>query len=678
MRVGHCTALAQTCSNTNPIPSGYAVPCPVWSLSSVSVPTSGSLTLTATAQPGTNYIYTTIFISEPASSCQGKVAGAWCPFTLQGTVAYPGYSSTQASLALTTTQLQTLSQGSHYAVVWDWLWNTSKNCYVGPGLNQCNTGAWRVQTFTLGTSGAPTPGTDVFTLPDDGTMLNSDGSINVLPITKTFYQTHADTYDFLVVFTNAQALGNRDFFNPAKNDVSSIGRAIVDNTATFGSAGKLRGIGGMSSIDVADDVQNQPTYFWLAHELGHDWLMSVASLPSGTHIDDGWYHFSYGLLGQDRFDELFKKTHVLDHKDGTNTYTTVRYSVDHMAVFHPFALYLMGLIPPPASTASYGFKLIARTDLAQLPTYPYYENGRLVGTQLTFTSTSEWVTVSNLIAAAGGPRSPDYTTSQKDFTVGYILVNKVGTTPTATEINRLNTIAEIFPQKWNYATQGKSNIISTAQSPATKLVFTSSAQVTPQGGCSAITTLQARDASGNPVNLGALTPIRISGTPIVPQVFSDPACSNPAPLAIQAGANSASFYYEVPMDGPDTLAAYGAGMQVGTQTETIRISPTPKFVFLTPSQSLASGSCSGKTTVQLQNATSTPVTLGTDVAVTFSGSPVASRIFGDPACMVLYAPALSAGLNSISFYFSVPITGIETLTVSGHDVQSGTQVETVQ
>src|SRR6185369_5337611 len=169
--------------------------------------------------------------------------------------------------------------------------------------------------------------------------------------------------------------------------------------------------------------------------------------------------------------------------------------------------------------------------------------------------------------------------------------------------------------------------------------------------CSAITTLQTRDASGNPLNLGALTPIRISGTPIVPQVFSDPACSNPAKLAIQAGVNSASFYYEVPMDGPDTLAAYGAGMQVGTQTETIRISPTPKFVFLTPSQSLASGSCSGKTTVQLQNATSTPVTLGADVAVTFSGSPVASRIFGDSACMVLYAPALSAGLNSITFYF---------------------------
>src|SRR5439155_19271836 len=63
--------------------------------------------------------------------------------------AYPSYSSAAASLTLSSTQLQALSLGTHYAVVWDWLWDSTAQCYKGPGLNQCNTGAWRVQSFNL-------------------------------------------------------------------------------------------------------------------------------------------------------------------------------------------------------------------------------------------------------------------------------------------------------------------------------------------------------------------------------------------------------------------------------------------------------------------------------------------------------------------------------------------------
>src|SRR5205807_20421 len=100
------------------IPSGYAAPCPVWSLSNVSVSQSGPLTLTATPQAGTNYIYTTLYISDSTANCPGKVAGAWCPFTLSGNSAYPSYSGTQASLTLSSTQLLQLTPGTHYAVLW--------------------------------------------------------------------------------------------------------------------------------------------------------------------------------------------------------------------------------------------------------------------------------------------------------------------------------------------------------------------------------------------------------------------------------------------------------------------------------------------------------------------------------------------------------------------------------
>jgi len=133
-------AVQAACSNPSTIAAGFAAPCPVFSLSSTSVTQGQTLTLSATPQAGTDYIYTTAYVSQGTT---------WNPYTLQGNTAYPSYSSALASLTLSSTQLQSLSLGTHYAVVWDWLWDATANCYKGPGLDQCNTGEWRVQTFTI-------------------------------------------------------------------------------------------------------------------------------------------------------------------------------------------------------------------------------------------------------------------------------------------------------------------------------------------------------------------------------------------------------------------------------------------------------------------------------------------------------------------------------------------------
>src|SRR6266704_2847600 len=139
-------AVSAACTNPATIPTGFAAPCPVFSLSSTSITQAQTLTLSATPQVGTDYIYTTAYVSQGT---------AWNPYTLTGNNAYPSYSSAAASLTLFSTQLSTLSLGTHYAVVWDWLWDATANCYKGPGLNQCNTGEWRVQSFSLTSSATP-------------------------------------------------------------------------------------------------------------------------------------------------------------------------------------------------------------------------------------------------------------------------------------------------------------------------------------------------------------------------------------------------------------------------------------------------------------------------------------------------------------------------------------------
>src|SRR6266849_9918235 len=138
--LGMILSASAACTNPSPLPTGFAAPCPVWSPSTSSVPQSGSLTLSATPQAGTDYILTTAYISQGT---------AWNPYTLSGNNAVPNYSSALASLTLTSSQLSALSLGTHYAVVWDWLWDAAAQCYKGPGLNQCNTGQWRVQSFSV-------------------------------------------------------------------------------------------------------------------------------------------------------------------------------------------------------------------------------------------------------------------------------------------------------------------------------------------------------------------------------------------------------------------------------------------------------------------------------------------------------------------------------------------------
>jgi hypothetical protein len=136
------------CTSPSPLPSGFAVPCPVFSLSANSVPQSGSLTLSATPQAGTDYIYTTAYYAAGSQ---------WLPVTLTGNNAAPSYSTGLAQGTFSASILSNLPLGTNYVVLWDWLWDGTAQCYKGPGLNQCNTGQWRIQSFTITSNATPTP-----------------------------------------------------------------------------------------------------------------------------------------------------------------------------------------------------------------------------------------------------------------------------------------------------------------------------------------------------------------------------------------------------------------------------------------------------------------------------------------------------------------------------------------
>src|SRR6266496_904435 len=201
-----------SCTNPATIPTGFTAPCPVFSLSSTTVTQAQTLTLSATPQAGTDYIYTTAYVSQGT---------AWNTYTLSGNNAYPSYSSALASLTLSSAQLSSLSLGPHYAVVWDWLWDATANCYKGPGLNQCNTGEWRVQSFSLTSSATPTPSPTPYAYSQSAytsapvvsispTTLNF-GSVTVGTTSAVMYATLTNTGNASLTFASDSITGDFAF-----------------------------------------------------------------------------------------------------------------------------------------------------------------------------------------------------------------------------------------------------------------------------------------------------------------------------------------------------------------------------------------------------------------------------------------------------------------------------------
>ena len=105
------------------------------------------------------------------------------------------------------------------------------------------------------------------------TGVNSD----VTRITKRFYQLAGDDYDFLNIVYISTRFQNRHHF-ATKNQVQGIGLSVFNNTATYGSSGKLSGISVFPISSVFDGADHG-----YQHELGHQWInfMNIPPLAGG-------------------------------------------------------------------------------------------------------------------------------------------------------------------------------------------------------------------------------------------------------------------------------------------------------------------------------------------------------------------------------------------------------------
>jgi len=98
-------------------------------------------------------------------------------------------------------------------------------------------------------------------------------------ITQQFYQVFQDQYDFLnLVFALPSSNANRFHF-AVKNEIDGIGLSRFNNTAMYGSHGRLQGIS-VFPIDSLFDMAETAA----VHETGHQWInfLTLPILRSGS------------------------------------------------------------------------------------------------------------------------------------------------------------------------------------------------------------------------------------------------------------------------------------------------------------------------------------------------------------------------------------------------------------
>lgn len=306
-------------------------------------------------------------------------------------------------------------------------------------------------------------------------------------VAQRFYQDHPDDYDFLIVFTTFEfeTAGAHAFYNGIRNDTGGIGLPLYDNSASFGSDGRLQGYVDMAALSRNSFVPQNPSFQFtlqvLAHEIMHRWgaqlgFRDVNGNPSADLIGPDQSHWSYFL---DSDASVMYGNDWTTRADGSFESAAVRQR------FSPLDLYSAGLyaaseVPP--------FNLIrgGTGNATDLPRLGATSDGNL-----------ESITINQVIAESG-PRNPTAAQAQKDFRAAFILLKRPGEQVSAATTLALEQLRTRAQQYFSQITRSRANLrIFTTPDQITgpglpQILIGSGATATPPGIATAIAWLEAR------------------------------------------------------------------------------------------------------------------------------------------------------------------------------------------
>ena len=110
---------------------------------------------------------------------------------------------------------------------------------------------------------------------------------------RRFYETHADTFDQLVFWTDSPVINDAFAFETTvQNAITGIGQEAFDFAAELGSAGALQSVVNMDRISKYGDTPAAKLFGEisplgiLAHETGHRWLARLMFRNADRTVSD--------------------------------------------------------------------------------------------------------------------------------------------------------------------------------------------------------------------------------------------------------------------------------------------------------------------------------------------------------------------------------------------------------
>ena len=436
-------------------------------------------------------------------------------------------------------------------------------------------------------SPAPSPlSTDtlgIAVLEDDGTFFfldkNNNPNLDLASVTRAFYGTHGDDYDFLAIYLASGLsawLGSPTALAAAyviRNTTQGIGLDPYDLGPGFGSPARLETILSMNGLAKypADPDSNIggdtfSTLDVLAHEFGHRWLaytfVDSAGNTSPALLGRDWQHWNFFLDADSSLEEGCNWARI-----GPDSFRTDGVS----AGFGALDLYLMGL-RTRAETDSF-FVVNDPTSFDPPGTYVPYTSP-FVG--LGCRGRATWWHVSD-IEAVHGPRVPDASVAPHVFRVAFVLVTARDSAASAADLAKLGNFRARFGPYFAAATQGFGAVDLSLASQAGRVHIAHAplhdtedalsprpvgARVTiAQGGIRIAVDPSSARAFWRPVGAGPFTaiPLGPAGADSFAGTLPALPSGGPAEYYLYAASDSAGIEAFDPPAGPAAPHAYAVG-----------------------------------------------------------------------------------------------------------------------
>ncbi|MBI3952180.1 MAG: hypothetical protein HY314_17160 [Acidobacteria bacterium] len=289
-----------------------------------------------------------------------------------------------------------------------------------------------------------------------------DGEFNTTAIANRFYQSHADNFEFLVIW-GAEAIPEGAagptafaFYQHVQNQAIGLGLSRFNFSRSFGSAGQLEGILNMNSLRLYPSNPDElffgtnTTMGIFGQEGGHRWLAFVEFRDSGRTSNE--------LLGRAQAHWSFffdSDASVMEgnnwRENGNGTFTTDAATTTYNALDE----YLIGL--RPASEVP-NFWLIRNPSLQNSC---FGEGPQACPPQVGVTTSGTKVNVSvNQVQQVERPRSPAFGAAPTTFHYAFIMVVPEGLEPTPEDLTKLNAIRERWETFFSEATDGRGAAIT--------------------------------------------------------------------------------------------------------------------------------------------------------------------------------------------------------------------------